>query len=290
MGKKIQWDKMQVAENYDLGRPLDERVVIELFSKVKKHAPDFSDDALLLDAGCGTGRLTIPLARYFSDLRIVGIDTSQEMLAVLYRRCSALGISNYHALAGDLFRLNIRDDYFDGTLVSSVLHAIEDWEEVVNELIRVTGPHGYLFLISEQSAIYDLGLGRVKGDNKDLLAKFWGKYIELRSKHRLDNPEASQVGIKWQLGHPEVIQYLMKENRVAEIEEFILNWEKEFTVGVLMRIVELKCWSSMFTAEEHKYGALIRDMKAWLEEQGIPPDATCISNNTLKCEKVKIIK
>jgi len=45
-----------------------------------------------LDAGSGDGRFTLSMARYFR--RVVGIDTSQKMLAVAQRRAAEQGITN----------------------------------------------------------------------------------------------------------------------------------------------------------------------------------------------------
>jgi hypothetical protein len=57
-----------------------------------------------------------------------------------------------------------------------------------------------------------------------------------------------------------------------------------------MKIIEGRPWSVMFTTDDRKYNALISDMKNWLKEQNISPLASCISNNILKCEIIKLQK
>ncbi len=289
MNKQTTWNKTLAAQNYDFGRPLDEKIIVDLFNKIKENITDFSENTLL-DAGCGTGRITIPVAKHFPNLQITGVDTSLEMLEVFQHKISKLQIKNYQIIHGDLLKLNLPDNSFKTTLISSVLHGIEDWKLALNKLIRVTKPSGYLLLVSEQDDVTNIGLGRAKSSNDNLLKTFWRKYVEFHFKNGLGRLDKPQVGIKWQLGHPEVIQYLEEKKFIAEKKEISLNWKKEFTVSDFMKIIEGRPWSIMFTADDQKYNTLITDIKNWLKEQNISPLATCISNNTLMCEIVKITK
>lgn len=131
MNKQTVWNKTQVAQNYDFSRPLDEKVIVELFNKIKENIPDSSENTLL-DAGCGTGRITIPVTKHFPNLQITGVDVSTEMLSILRRKISKSEIKNYQVLNGNLLKLNLPDNYFKITLISSVLHGIEDWKSALN--------------------------------------------------------------------------------------------------------------------------------------------------------------
>ena len=55
-----------------------------------------------------------------------------------------------------------------------------------------------------------------------------------------------------------------------------------------MEIVERKCWSSMFTVDDEKYQKIVKDLKKWIQEEGISQDTECISNFIVKCEVVKL--
>lgn len=290
MIKRTEWNKKLVAENYDFGRPLDEQVIIDLFIEILKYAPELEKNALLLDAGCGTGRVTLPIAKYFPAISIIGIDTSKEMLAVLNRKISEFKPDNYKVETGDLFKVQKQNDLFDAVLISSVLHASENWRSIVDELIRVIKPNGFLFLISEQSDLYDLYLERIINKNTNIMEKFWGKYNEFRIKNNFGSFEASQVGIKWQLGHPEVIQYLREKSLIKNINEITHVWKKRFTIKELMQIIEIRCFSGMFTADDKKYEALVKDMKRWIAEEHISLNESCMANNILMCEVVQIKK
>jgi ubiquinone/menaquinone biosynthesis C-methylase UbiE len=289
MNRKIRWNRKSVAENYDFGRPLDEQVILKLFYKLQESTA-FSDNSAFLDAGCGTGRITVPLAKHFPNFHFIGVDISEEMLTILKDNLKSQSINNYTVVRGDLLRLDFNNDSFHIVLISSVLHSIEDWKKAIDEIIRVTKPDGYLLLISEQSNLYDLGLGRMKSGNKNVFERFWGKYIEYRIKNELDNPETSQVGIKWRLSYPEVIKYLKDKKHIGEVKRISVDWEKEFKVNDLMRIVKGRSWSSMFTVDHEKYQTLINDLNHWLKESNISLQTPCSSTNILRCEIVRLVK
>ena len=61
--------------------------------------PDPKD--VLLDVGCGTGQIALPLSRDFD--RVIGVDLSQEMVVAARRNAADLGIENaeFHVLRGE---------------------------------------------------------------------------------------------------------------------------------------------------------------------------------------------
>ncbi|MAE42449.1 hypothetical protein CMO93_01650 [Candidatus Woesearchaeota archaeon] len=285
--QKTQWNEEKLAQTYESGRPIDIKVIMELFHKIDKKANLNCKNKILLDAGCGTGRLTFPIAKKFSELKIMGIDKSDAMLSVLNEKIAKSHLNNYETSNSNISKTDFPDNYFDFALVSSVFHSTKNWKEIIKEIVRVTKTDGYLFLISEEGDLYTYGLGRKSGKN-DILQKFWGQYMDMRHKHNMENPESSQIGLKWELGHSDLIDFLKEQNLIKSFDEIKLDWQKTFAVSDFMDIVENRCWSSMFTANNEKYELLTNDMKSWLEHEQIPLEAECVSNFRLKCEVVKV--
>lgn len=281
-----EWNKKQRAINYESGRPLDKSVIIDLFKKISKTVT--LQDKIILDAGCGTGRISIPLSEEFNSLKVIGIDKSSEMAEVLIEKISKRKLENINVINGDLSKIEYPDDYFDISIISSVLHSVPNWKQTIKEVVRVTKRGGYLFLISEQGEIYDLALERRICKNHKLLDRFWGKYIELRHKFNLENAEKSQVGLKWELGEPELIDYLIEENYIESKSNVKINWKKDFSIKESMYIIENKCWSSMFIADDEKYSHLIHDLKKWIEDDGISSQDTYTSKFVLNCDIIKL--
>ena len=175
MGKKEGWSKKQIAKNYELGRPLDSKVTLNLFEKISKITKTPYANKILLDAGCGNGRVTFPVADNYPDLKIVGIDLSEEMLAILKEKITKVDIKNYKIINSSLSKIDYNDNHFNFSLISSVLHSIKNWRDIIDEVIRVTKEGGFLILISESGDIYDIGLGYKKSKKRDMMEKFWAK-------------------------------------------------------------------------------------------------------------------
>ena len=98
----------------------------------------------LVDLGTGTGRmLTVlcPRAR-----RVVGIDSSREMLAVARANLDRDGLTNAQVRLGDLYQLPLGDCSFDLAVMHHVLHYLEDPADALAEAARVLRPGGRLLV------------------------------------------------------------------------------------------------------------------------------------------------
>jgi ubiquinone/menaquinone biosynthesis C-methylase UbiE len=68
----------------------------------------------VLEIGCGTGAVTLPLARAVGEHgRVVGVDISEPMLDVARQRVSETGMSNVTLLLGDAQVMSLERSAFD---------------------------------------------------------------------------------------------------------------------------------------------------------------------------------
>lgn len=88
----------------------------------------------ILDVGTGTGRAALLLAR--GGATVVGVDASEEMLAVARQRASDQGVSVVFR-TGDAHRLEFRDRSFDVVVSLRVIMHSPRWTDCVAELCRV---------------------------------------------------------------------------------------------------------------------------------------------------------
>lgn len=95
---------------------------------------------LVLDLGCGTGRLGVLLA---DRVRVVGLDVDHFML----RNAQRLVGDRMHLVRGIAFKLPFRDGAFDGAISTFILRLMTDLESAFNELARVLAPGGQLVLV-----------------------------------------------------------------------------------------------------------------------------------------------
>ncbi len=103
----------------------------------------------VLEVGVGTG---LSLPDYRSDLEIVGIDLSPEMLDKARERVAELKLSNVTGLHEmDAGELEFPDDSFDTTVAMYVMTVVPEPEKVMRELARVTKPGGEILLVNHFS-------------------------------------------------------------------------------------------------------------------------------------------
>ncbi len=135
-----------VAGSYDRTRVIPDKAREEIARVVAREAR-LAGGGLFLDAGVGTGRLAVPLARRHPG-QVVGIDIAPSMLARVGDKDGAAGLS---LVRGDLQRLPLASGIFQAAMMVHILHLIEQWPLVLREVQRVLTPKdSVLFLGVEQ--------------------------------------------------------------------------------------------------------------------------------------------
>lgn len=141
LGPYLNFDR--VADQYDATRVLPEAVREAVVEQVIAAAGLGAGDTFL-DAGVGTGRFALPLAR--RGVSVLGVDVSPKMMRQLLRKKPP---DNLVLAQADLRRLPVRSGAVRGVLVAHVLHLIADWRMVLLECRRVLSRNGLLFLLYE---------------------------------------------------------------------------------------------------------------------------------------------
>lgn len=105
-------------------------------------------EANVLDAGCGTGEISLRLAQMFEHARLLGVDVIDDHLERARARCAGLG-ERARFENRSIFELGLPDATFDLVVCRHVLQAIPHAERAVAELVRVTRRGGWIHLIAE---------------------------------------------------------------------------------------------------------------------------------------------
>jgi ubiquinone/menaquinone biosynthesis C-methylase UbiE len=99
----------------------------------------------VLDAGCGPGRLSVPLAKAVGPGgEIVALDGQRGMLEKLERRLEAEGITNVRPLRAALGEGELREGGFDRAVLAMVLGEVRDRGAATRELYAALRPGGVL--------------------------------------------------------------------------------------------------------------------------------------------------
>lgn len=122
----------------------------------------------VVDVGCGTGGVTVALARAMPTAQVIGVDAEPAMRAAALARARTLGLGA-RFVAGDLNHgLSDVDGIERGRLdlvwASAVVHHMPHQQAAVNSLARLLAPGGRLALaeggLRMRSLPWDLGIGR----------------------------------------------------------------------------------------------------------------------------------
>ncbi len=131
----------------------------------------------VLELGCGTGQLSLFLARGNRDIYGVDISNGSLLLGENFRREN--DISNVYFMKMDVFDLKFKKNTFDFTVSNGVLHHTKDARKAFRCLVDVTKPGGLIAI-----GLYHK-YGRFFTRLKQKIAKIIGKNIFLLDKTSL---------------------------------------------------------------------------------------------------------
>ena len=102
----------------------------------------------VLDVGCGTGQLSLPLIK--RGYCVTGVDVAEEMLEKFRAKLSGTPGATLHL--ADVRRLPLETHSMDVAVSSKLLMHVPRWELAVDEIVRVVRPKGRFLHIYERGA------------------------------------------------------------------------------------------------------------------------------------------
>lgn len=100
------------------------------------------DDQMILEAGSGTGRFALAIAKRYPSSQVIGLDISFSAVSLARRIASRTGIDNGHFKVGNIFEMPFVDGSFDVTFNEGVVEHFVDFRDAISEMIRVAKPGG----------------------------------------------------------------------------------------------------------------------------------------------------
>lgn len=139
-------DEVQAAQAYDrISKWPQFRVLRRLIVRqLRRHKPA----GILADIGCGPGLLTTLIAQKFPQLKVLGLDTAQEMIKTANANAISLGFKGrVEFREGNIRSLPLPDHALDFAISSLSLHHWSEPERGLAEIHRVLKPGGQLLWI-----------------------------------------------------------------------------------------------------------------------------------------------
>jgi 2-polyprenyl-3-methyl-5-hydroxy-6-metoxy-1,4-benzoquinol methylase len=107
----------------------------------------------VLDAGCGPGRLTLPLAAAVGpEGQVLALDIQEEMLSRTRGKVQAAGLDNVQYIQAGLGEGKLPSEYFDHAVLVTVLGEIPDQASALQEINKTLKPGG---ILSVTEVIFD---------------------------------------------------------------------------------------------------------------------------------------
>jgi ubiquinone/menaquinone biosynthesis C-methylase UbiE len=107
----------------------------------------YPEGSSVLEAGCGIGAQTIPLARNSPGARIVSVDISADSVAEAKAKADAAGLTNVQFQQADIFALPFDPQSFDHVFVCFVLEHLSQPIEALATLRELLRPGGTITVI-----------------------------------------------------------------------------------------------------------------------------------------------
>lgn len=116
-------------------------------SELLHYDTSFSAGSRVLEAGCGVGAQTVPLAKNSPNAHITSIDISESSVSEAKHRIESEGISNVDFQQGDIFNLTFEPESFDHVFVCFVLEHLPNPIEALTLLKKFIKPGGTITII-----------------------------------------------------------------------------------------------------------------------------------------------
>jgi ubiquinone/menaquinone biosynthesis C-methylase UbiE len=130
----------------------------------------------ILDCGCGSGGISVSLARLVPQGRVVGVDVEDAQLEMGRQDARNRGLENVQFQHASVYDLPFEDSTFDAVLVHALLYHLGEPMKALQELWRVLKPGG---LIGVRDADIDGDIYYPQGPDVD---RFW-KLAEQVMRH-----------------------------------------------------------------------------------------------------------
>lgn len=141
----------------------------EVFDRFVDEEIKLPEQGKLLDAECGTGSYAVDLSlRISKDIEVVGVDPSEEKLALARGKADIKKAKQVSFQQGWLHALGLPDEEFDWVIADASLKEADDLADILTELRRVAKPGAPIIVKLATRGSFD-----------EFISVFWETLFEL---------------------------------------------------------------------------------------------------------------
>jgi ubiquinone/menaquinone biosynthesis C-methylase UbiE len=242
-------DYSRIADRYDATRELPGQILLACYDRLIK-AGLFPASGQILDAGCGTGQVSLPLAERGYHIR--GIDISNEMVTLAQSKVRLDWRARY--TLGDVRDIAEADATFDAVVVSKLLQHVADWTMACNEFIRVARPGSCIVQINETGA--------------------FGNSVRRYFRQRADDLGWTRryVGLDPH-SNAELTHFMASRGCQTDRHDMTdLRWDVVITYREALHRIEQRLFAEFWYLPPDLHSSLVADTAAWIASQPLGPD------------------
>jgi ubiquinone/menaquinone biosynthesis C-methylase UbiE len=111
----------------------------------------------VLDVRCGSGHLTVPLAKFLFDGKVYALDSTTSNLDPLKEKLTQIRLSNVVVITTKKQQQGIEAEHLDGALVPFVLHWVAGKEAFLREFLPLLKKGAWVAVVDWQKKATDGG-------------------------------------------------------------------------------------------------------------------------------------
>lgn len=135
-----------ISEHYDLMNDLESFGLHRAWKRRLVKGVSALGPKTVLDVACGTGDIALEIARKNPQAQVIGLDFSPNMLEVA-RQKAGEQFANLTFTQGSALALPFDTGSFDAVAISFGLRNMADYQDAIQEMVRVLRPGGCFFCL-----------------------------------------------------------------------------------------------------------------------------------------------
>jgi len=141
-------------------------LIIEVFGykkTVRRFMKRFESNGIILDLGCGSGLLSVCMAKNNRNCSVIAIDKSDGLLKILKNQLDREGVKNMEIIRSDLSQgLPIKNNTLDFVITSGLIEYV-DYDDLFNEVYRSLKMNGRFLILAIKNNVFGRFLGKIFG-------------------------------------------------------------------------------------------------------------------------------
>ncbi len=239
-------DFSPIAARYDATRDVPEDRLRACYGRMVEHGA-LPRRGLVLDAGCGTGQISLVLAAMGYDVQ--GFDISREMIDIARRKLRPGMRARYDV--ADVRALPVADDSVDAVVVSKLFQHVGDWQAGCRELLRALRSGSCLIQVNDRGA--------------------FGNVVR---KHFAARADALGFGERFPGVNDKAAfgAYLVERGcEPVAIDVSDLTWSKPVVYGEALAQIEDRLFAEFWYLPDGAYSRILEDTARWVDQQADGP-------------------